>query len=138
MTVHEPWRRGRPAPASWAGAKRGEGVREGDGLSLNKVLLLLVPLDKDAMHLGAAPVVAALLVKELFFGAAVEDALGAADVAGDRVEGLEHAQAEALALVGLGDADFLNMANAGPVPDTATRSAGEGGRARAPKAANGA
>lgn len=79
----------------------------------------LVALHKLVKHLGAALLVPTLGVKDLLVRAAVEDALGAAGVAGDRVERLNHAQAQLLALVLLGDANLLDVPDAGPIPNAA-------------------
>lgn len=50
-------------------------------------------------------------------GAAVEDSFVATGVIGDGVEGVHEQAAEALALMVLGDADFLNVADGAAVVD---------------------
>lgn len=68
-------------------------------------------------HLQASPPEAALDVEALVGLAAVQDALVAADLLGDEVEGLDDAQAELLALLVLGDRDVLNVSDGAEVVD---------------------
>lgn len=70
----------------------------------------------DHFHAGA--VIAAFLVKCLLLLAAVEDGLVAAGVVGDGVEGVHEQAAEASALVLLGDANLLDMADSAAVMNT--------------------
>lgn len=81
-------------------------------------LRLLVALE-GMLHLHAGRRIAALAVEAALCSIAVEKALGAPDIPGHRVEGIDHLEAEALGLVGLGDADFLDVAYACAVPDAA-------------------
>lgn len=62
-------------------------------------------------HLQAGLAEAALDVEALVGLAAVEDALVAADVFGDEVEGLDEAEAELLALLVLGDGNVFDVAD---------------------------
>lgn len=68
-------------------------------------------------HFHARLGVAALFVKLFLFLAAVENRLCAAGALGDRVEGSHHEEAEAFALVLLGDADLFDVADDGAVVD---------------------
>lgn len=68
-------------------------------------------------HLQAGPLEAALDVEALVGLAAVEDALVAADLFGDRVEGLDDAQAEFLALLVLRHGDVLDVPDQAHVVD---------------------
>lgn len=62
-------------------------------------------------HLQAGPSEAALDVETLIGIAAVENALVAADLFGDVVEGLNESEAEFLALLVFGDGDVFNVAD---------------------------
>lgn len=62
-------------------------------------------------HLQAGLAEAALDVEALVGLAAVEDALVAADVFGDEVEGLDEAEAELLSLLVLGDGNVFDVAD---------------------------
>lgn len=62
-------------------------------------------------HLEASSSESALDVEALVGFAAVEDCLVAADVLSDIVQGLDHAQAELLALLVLGDGDIFDVAD---------------------------
>lgn len=68
-------------------------------------------------HLQAGPLEAALDIEALVGLAAVEDALVAADLFGDRVEGLDDAQAKFLALLVLRDRNVLDVADQAHVVD---------------------
>lgn len=68
-------------------------------------------------HLQPSLAEAALDVEALILLAAVEDALVAADVGGDKVEGLDDAQAKLLALLVLGDGDVLDVSHGAEVVD---------------------
>lgn len=62
-------------------------------------------------HLQTGPAEAALDVETLVGLAAVQDALVAADVGGDVVEGLDEAEAELLALLVAGNGNVLDVAD---------------------------
>lgn len=81
-------------------------------------LRLLVALE-GMLHLHPGRRIAALAVEAALCSIAVEKALGASDIPGHRIEGIDHLEAEALGLVGLGDADFLDVAYTCAVPDAA-------------------
>jgi hypothetical protein len=70
-------------------------------------------------HLQASPPEAALDVEPFVGLAAVEDALVAADLLGDEVEGLDEAEAELLALLVAGDSDILDVADGAETVDAA-------------------
>ena len=68
-------------------------------------------------HLQTRPPEAALDVEALVGLAAVEDALVAADLLGDVVEGLDKAEAELLALLVPGDGDVLDVSDGAEAVD---------------------
>jgi hypothetical protein len=72
-------------------------------------------------HLKASSSESALDVKALVGVAAVEDALVAANLLGDVVEGLDQAEAELLALLILGDGDVFDVADLAQAVDAVER-----------------
>lgn len=62
-------------------------------------------------HLQACSSESALDVEALVGVAAVEDALVAANLFGDEIEGLDESEAELLALLVLGDGNVLDVAD---------------------------
>lgn len=82
-------------------------------LSCTRLLSTLVVVG----HLQASTAEAALDVEALVGLAAVEDALVAADLFGNEVQGLDDAQAQLLALLVLGHGDILNVADDAKVVD---------------------
>lgn len=69
-------------------------------------------------HLESRSSEAALEVETLVDLGAVKDGLVAADVLGDVVEGLDHAQAELLALLVLCDGDVFDVTDAAKAVNT--------------------
>lgn len=68
-------------------------------------------------HLEACSPEAALDVEALVGLAAVENALVAPDLFGDKVEGLDQSKTQLLALLILGDCDILNVTDGAEVVD---------------------
>lgn len=75
-------------------------------------------------HLQACATESALDVEALVGVAAVEDALVAANLLGDVVEGLDQAEAELLALLVLGDGDVFDVADLAQAVDAVGKKKG--------------
>jgi len=94
-------------------------VRKPDGRLLRFTLAALVVVG----HLKTGPPETTLHVEALVGLAAVQDALVAAHLLRDVVEGLDYAQPQLLALLVFGDGDVLDVADEAEVVDTREKGA---------------
>lgn len=84
-------------------------------------MIVVVGIVKIVRHLGARVVIAALGVKRLVLRTAVENVLVAADVFSNGIKGLDHLEAQLLALVFFGDGDLFDMADESTVVDATSQ-----------------